>query len=59
MTPVGRPPIEDPKSQQYRLRMTNDDAKKLVYCCEKTGLSKAEVLRKGLELVYQEAKEKD
>lgn len=49
-----RPPSDNPKAQQYRLRMTDDDVKKLEYCCENTGLSKADVLRKGLEMVYQE-----
>lgn len=53
-----RPFSDNPKSEQYRLRMTEDDVKKLEYCCEKTGLSKAEVLRKGLEMVYQEVNKK-
>lgn len=54
----GRPPTENPRDQQYRLRMTDEDIQKLEYCCEKTGLSKADVLRKGLEMVYREAQEK-
>lgn len=57
MSPTsGRPKIDNPKSLQYRLRMTKEDLEKLEYCCEVTGKSKAEVLREGLELVYQSVK---
>lgn len=54
MTPsTGRPPIDNPKDLQYRLRMTKEDAEKLDYCCKVTGKTKAEILREGLELVYK------
>ena len=57
MSPTqGRPPIENPKDLQYRLRMTKEDAEKLDYCCKQTGKTKAEVLREGLELVYKAIK---
>lgn len=57
MTPTqGRPPVENPKELQYRLRMTKEDAQKLEYCCKATGKTKAEVLRDGLERVYQAVK---
>lgn len=52
----GRPPVENPKSLQYRLRMTQADAAKLEYCCKATGKTKAEVLREGLDMVYQAVK---
>ena len=52
----GRPPIENPKSLQYRLRMTQEDVEKLEYCCKATGKTKAEVLREGFEMVYQAVK---
>lgn len=54
MTPsTGRPPSDNPKDLQYRLRMTKEDAEKLEYCCKATGKTKAEILREGLELVYK------
>lgn len=53
---TGRPKIENPKSLQYRIRLTEEEAQKLDYCCEKTGLTKADVLREGLERIYQEVK---
>lgn len=50
---TGRPPKEDSRENQYRLRMSNDELHKLEVCCQKTGLSKAEVIRQGIELVYK------
>lgn len=54
MTPsTGRPPSDNPKDLQYRLRMTKEDSEKLEYCCKATGKTKAEILREGLEMVYK------
>lgn len=52
---TGRP-TDNPKKARLELRLSNDDISKLEYCYQKTGLSKAEILRKGLELVYQSLK---
>ena len=54
---TGRPPKEDSRENQYRLRMSNDELHKLEVFCQKTGLSKAEVIRKGIELVYKQVSE--
>lgn len=51
---TGRPPKEDSRENQYRIRMSNEELRKLNVCCEKTGLSKAEIIRKGIEKVYEE-----
>ncbi len=52
---TGRPPIgESSRDKQYRLRMSSAEWKKLEYCCQATGLAKADVLRLGIEKVYQE-----
>ncbi len=50
---IGRP-TENPKSNGYRIRMTDEELRKLNVCCEKTGLSKADVIRLGIFKVYQE-----
>lgn len=56
---TGRPPIgESAKDKQYRLRMSSKEWEKLEYCCKVTGLTKAEVIRQGIEKVYQEALKK-
>lgn len=51
---TGRPPKSDSRNNQYRIRMSDDELEKLEKCCEITGLSKAEVIRRGIEKVYQE-----
>ena len=56
LTPrTGRPPIENAKRNNYMLRMTNEELEKLNYCQKVTGLSKAEVIRLGIEKVFQES----
>ena len=50
----GRPPKDDSRDKQYRIRLSDEELKKLEFCCKKTGLSKADVIRKGIETVYQE-----
>jgi predicted DNA-binding protein len=55
---TGRPPSENPKDRGYRLRVNDDDLKKLDYCCKVLGLTKAEVIRRGIEKMYEEAKKK-
>ena len=52
----GRPPIDNPKAIQYRIRLTQEEAEKLEYCCKVTGMTKADILREGIERVYQEVK---
>jgi predicted DNA-binding protein len=51
---VARPKSETPKHNQYRLRMSDDEMEMLEQCCERTGMTKAEVIRRGIELVYEE-----
>lgn len=52
----GRPPMGDSaKDKQYRLRMSAEEWDRLEYCCKVMGLTKAEVIRRGLESVYEEA----
>lgn len=50
-----RPKNEITKNNQYRLRMTNEELQKLEYCCELTGLKKADVIREGIDMVYKAA----
>ena len=53
---TGRPPTgETTKNKGYRLRMTDGDVEKLEYCCEVFGLTKAEVIRAGINMAYNEA----
>lgn len=53
---TGRPPKDDSRGNQYRIRLSDEELQKLEFCSKKTGWSKAEVIRKGIEEVYQEVK---
>ncbi len=52
----GRPPSKNPKIHETRIRMSDDDIEKLEYCCQVTGFTKADVIRKGISKVYEELK---
>jgi len=55
---TGRP-TDNPKRNAYRIMMTDDELKKLEYCCGFAKLSKADVLRLGIDKVYTELKNKE
>lgn len=56
MSPRTGRPTTDPKKHETRIRMSDSDIAKLEYCCEKTGLTKADVIRMGIEEVYKKLK---
>lgn len=53
---VGRPKSGNPRRNNTRLRMTDEEVAMLEYCAEKTGKTKTEILMLGLEKVYNEIK---
>jgi len=56
---TGRPPIGDSsKDKQYRLRMSKEELQRLDYCVEVLGLTKAEVIRQGIDEMYEKAQKK-
>lgn len=55
MAKMGRP-TDNPKTHDTRIRMSDVDIQMLEYCTEKTGLSKAEIIRKGIKTVYESLK---
>lgn len=59
MSPAyGRPPSKDPKRNDTRIRLTDNEAEKLDFCARKTGMTKADVIRKGIDMVYAEVTKK-
>ena len=52
-----RPKSDDPRTEQYRLRMTPEEMDKLNYCCEKLDKKKSEIIREGIDLMYELAKQ--
>lgn len=56
MSPRTGRPTSDPKIHETRIRMSDEDVKLLELCCEKTGMTKAEVIRQGIREVYEKVK---
>lgn len=52
---MGRP-TDDPKNLNTRIRLSENDVKKLEYCCKETGKKKSEIIRDGIDKVYKELK---
>ena len=59
MSPAnGRPPSKDPKRNDTRIRLTDSEAAKLDFCSKATGMTKADIIRKGIDMVYAEVTKK-
>lgn len=56
MSPKTGRPTNNPKISKVELRLSEKEKEMLNVCCEKTKLSKSDVLRKGIEKVYEELK---
>ncbi len=54
MSPRTGRPTTDPKKHETRIRMSDREIEMLEICCKKTGLTKADVIRQGIELVYKQ-----
>lgn len=52
---MGRP-TENPRIHNCRIRMSDVEWNTLDKCCELTGLNKADVIRKGINMVYDSIK---
>nr|DAF22794.1 MAG TPA: hypothetical protein [Caudoviricetes sp.] len=52
---MGRP-TNNPKTIVKRARMSEEDVEKLKYCCDTLKLSESDVLRMGIDEVYQKIK---
>lgn len=54
---MGRPYSSgEKKSGRCEIRTTPEEEQKLDYCCRMLGKSRADVLRLGLEMVYEKTK---
>ena len=56
MSPRTGRPTTDPKNHETRIRMSDEDLRILNICCEKTGMSKSDVIRQGIREVYENLK---
>lgn len=50
----GRPPSDKPKIHNTRIRMSDDELSMLDYCCKETGMTKADIIRKGIKVLYEQ-----
>lgn len=56
MSPRTGRPTSAPKTHETRIRMSDEDVRILEICCQKTGLTKADVIRQGIREVYEKVK---
>lgn len=56
---TGRPKIDNPKKNQTKIRTTDEELAKIEFCANKLGISKTEVILKGVEMVYTEILNKE
>ena len=54
MSPRTGRPTDNPKKLSTRIRFSESDLKMLEFCCEKTGMKKSEVIRLGIQKVFEE-----
>lgn len=52
---IGRP-TQSPKVNNTRVRLSDEDIAKLEYCKAQTGKTYADIIREGIDKVYQEIK---
>lgn len=57
MSPRTGRPTNDPKRKAMPIRLGESDLEMLEYCQEQTGMSKAEIIREGIKMVYESLKE--
>ncbi len=54
MSPRTGRPTTDPKNNWTGFRLSDNDIEKIDYCVSKTGYSKSEVVRYGIDKLYNE-----
>ena len=56
MAKMGRPKSDDPMNYRFTIRFSKAEQKQLEAYAEKYDLTKGQVLKKGLELLYRQDK---
>lgn len=51
---TGRPPSLEPKSHRESFRLSDNDIEKINFCTEKTGTTKTDIVRNGINKIYDE-----
>jgi len=50
---MGRPVSVNPRQKRVETKMTADELEKLNFCCERTGKTRSEIVREGIDIVYE------
>lgn len=53
---TGRPKVDEPKDIRFSIRINDETNKKLDIYCEVNGITKAEAIRKGIDLLLSQNK---
>ena len=53
---TGRPPADNPKNIQLKIRADAQTVEDLNYCCKQLGQSKSDVIRLGIQMVKKSVK---
>ncbi len=53
---MGRPHIENPKAQIIQIRVDKETLEKLDLCAKKHNTNRSEIVRQGIDKVYNELK---
>lgn len=52
---MGRP-TTNPKNEELKVRISKEDKERLEYCINNSNKNKSEIVREGIEKVYNEMK---
>ena len=58
-TARGRPVSDNPRKHNLIVRMTDADREALAQAAQKLGMKKSDLVRQGIEIMLQKAKEKE
>ena len=58
MSPRTGRPTENPKQHRESFRLSDSDIQMLEFCVKETGMTKTDIIRKGINSVYQEITKK-
>lgn len=56
---TGRPPKDEKKDTRLQIRVDQSLLEKLDYCTEKTGKTRSEIVREGVEIVFRREQVRD
>lgn len=58
MPKMGRP-TENPREERLGFRVSEEESEMIKYCMEHSDMSKSDILRLGIQKVYEEIKNKN